>query len=31
MKAITEAVLLKGVALKGKDKVPLNKVTLMSL
>lgn len=30
-KAINEFILLKGVTLRGKEKVPLNKITLMSL
>lgn len=31
VKPVTEAILLKGVTLRGKEKVPLNKITLMSL
>jgi hypothetical protein len=30
-KVLTEALIQKGVTLKGKDKVPLSKITLLSL
>ena len=31
LKPITQSILLKGVTLRGKEKVPLSKITLMSL